>query len=84
MLQKKVLYLLVYPVYLIAACEAPCTSGFERDLLLVYCSSEHLNHFHEDLKFTINHDGLQITFLGILAKREGALLGTDLFREETW
>lgn len=52
-------------------------------LLIIYCGSEYLNHFHEHLKFTINHDGLQISFLGILVKCEGASLGTDLFRKET-
>lgn len=52
--------------------------------LIIYCGSEYLNHFHEHFKFTINHDGSQIKFLGIPIKCEGASLGTDLFRKETW
>ncbi len=34
---------------------------------------EYLNHCQEHLKFTINHDMKQISFLDLLVKRDGEI-----------
>ncbi len=61
------------------------------DIFMIYDGSvesllqfyEYLNCCQDHLKFTIEHDTQQISFLDILVKPDGTVLVTDLYRKET-
>lgn len=57
--------------------------AFESTIDTVFQFYEHINSCHEHLKFTLNPDIQQISFLDILGKSERRYLITDLYVKDT-